>query len=163
MSFTTFSGPLRSGTVRQGASINTGGPVLARSATILATTAKTSGAVAQAICTLPAGSKILEVLVEKTVVIAGNSVSAVAMTVGDGTTADKYVTSVAIGLTAIRTPQATIVAGYVPAEMNNIGTADKTLYGTFTATTGDPTSGTIVVTVLYQQRAADGSQDPASA
>jgi hypothetical protein len=162
MGFTTFSGPLRSGTVKEGASINTGSPVLARSVSLDATVAKTSGAVAQALMTLPAGSKILDVYVEKTVAASGNSVSAIAMTIGDGTTADKYVTSVAIGVTAIRTLQATITAGYVPAEMNNIGTTDKTLYGTFAATTGNPTAGTIVLTVLYQQRSSTGLQDPAT-
>lgn len=161
--FTTFSGPLRSGTMKEGATRNTGSPVLAQSATIAATVAKTTGAVAQLIGYLPAGAKLIAVQVEKTVAISGGSVSAVAMTVGDGTTANKYVTSVAIGLTAIRTPQATIDAGYVPAEMNNIGTSDVGIYGTFTATTGDPTAGTIVATLLYQQRAADGSQNPASA
>lgn len=163
MSFSTFSGPLRAGTVKEGASNNTGGPILARSATIAATVAKTTGAVAQLLGTLPAGSKFLGVQVEKTVVIAGGTVSAVSMTVGDITTANKYVTSVAIALTATRTVQATIDAGYVPAEMNNIGTADVPIYATFTATTGDPTSGTIVVTLLYQQRLSNGSQDPASA
>lgn len=162
MGFTTFSGPLRSGTVKEGASINTGSPVLARSVSVAATVALTSNPVAQALMTLPAGSKILDVYVEKTVAASGNSVSAIAMTIGDGTTADKYVGSVAIGVTAIRTLQATITAGYVPAEMNNIGTTDKTLYGTFTATTGVPTAGTIVITVLYQQRSAAGAQDPAT-
>ena len=163
MGFATFSGPLRAGTVREGTGVNTGLPVLSQTAYIAATAAKTSGATAQAICTLPAGSKILDVYVEKTVAASGNSVSAIAMTIGDSGTANKYVTSVAIGVTAIRTLQATITAGYVPAEMDNIGTADKTLYGTFTATTGNPTAGTIAVTVLYQQRADDGSSAPASA
>lgn len=161
MAFTTFQGPVRAGTIKEGATNNTGLVVLSRSVSLDATVAKTSGAVAQALMTLPAGAKILDVYVEKTVAASGNSVSAIAMTIGDGTTANKYVTSVAIGVTAIRTLQATLTAGYVPAEMNNIGTADKTLYGTFTATTGNPTAGTIVITVFYQQRAAAGTQDPA--
>ena len=161
MGFTTFSGPLRAGTVREGASANVGLPVLSQTVSVAATVALTSAAVAQPLWTLPAGAKVLDIYVEKTVAASGNSVSAIAMTVGDGTTADKYVGSVAIGVTAIRTLQATITAGYVPAELNNIGTADKTLYGTFTATTGNPTAGTIVLTVLYQQRADDGSTAPA--
>ena len=163
MGFTTFSGPLRAGTVKEGAANNTGTPVLARVATFAATVALTSGATAQLIGFVPAGSKLLAVQVEKPVALSGNSVSAVGLTVGDGTTANKYVTNVAIGLTAIRTAQATIDAGYVPLEMDNVGTSDVGIYATFTATTGNPTTGSIEVTLLYVQRSAAGAQDPTSA
>lgn len=162
MSFTTFSGPIRSGTVRTGAatSMNAGTVVLAQSVTLAGTVAKTTP-VAQALFTLPAGAKILRVMVEKTVVLAGNSISQVAMTLGTSGTANKYVTSVNLAVTAGLAAQATVDAGMVSVECDNIGTSDVTLYGTFTATTGDATSGSLVVTVNYLQRSASGSTTPA--
>ncbi len=81
-------------------------------------------------------------------------------TFGTAATADLYMTSAAIGLTAIPTVSATLLAAQVPAQTNNIGTSDVTVYGTFTAVTGDPTSGVAVVTVEYIQRATDGGQYP---
>lgn len=163
MSFSTFSGPARFGTVREGTGVNTGLPVLTQSVTVAATVAKTSGAVAQALLTLPAGSKITRFQIEKTVAISGNSVSEVAAVIGTSGTANKYMTSANIAVAAGMTAQATLDAAMVSAETNNIGTSDVTLYGTFTASTGNPTAGTIVITVHYVQRNADGSQAPVSA
>jgi len=163
MPFTTHQGPVRVGTVKEGASRNTGNLLLTQSATVAATVAKTTGAVAQALFTLPAGAKILRFRVEKTVAISGGSVSAVAATFGTAGSAALYMGSAALALTAIPTVQATIDAAMVPAECNNIGTSDVTVYGTFTATTGDPTAGTIIVTAEYAQRATDGSQYPSAA
>lgn len=163
MSFSTFSGPVRVGTVRENAGRNTGLVVLSQTATVPATAALTSGAVAQALFTLPAGSRINRIMVEKTVAVTGNGVTQVAMTVGDGTTANKYVTSVNLATAAGMTAQATIDAGVQVAETSNIGTTDITFYGTFTATTGNPTAGTILVTVEYVQRNTDGAANPVSA
>ena len=163
MAFATFSGPVRMGTVKEGSGVNTGLPVLTQSATVAATVAKTSGAVAQALMTLPAGSKITRIQIEKTVAISGNSVSEVAAVIGTSGTANKYMTSANIAIAAGMTAQATLDAATVSAETNNIGTSDVTLYGTFTASTGNPTAGTIVVTVHYVQRGSDGAQVPASA
>ena len=160
MSFTTFSGPVLSGTVRQNATRNTGLPVLTRSSTHAATVALTSNPVAQLLGYLPAGSKILRVRVEKTVAISGNSVSEVALTIGTAGSAALYMGSANLGLTAIPTVQATLDAAMKPVDTNNIGTSDVAVYGTFTAATGNPDAGSIVVTLEYIQRAADGSQYP---
>lgn len=162
MTFATMSGPVRFGTQKENAVRNTGLPILTQSTSLAATVALTSAPVAQQIALLPAGSKILRFRVEKTVAISGNSVSAVAVTFGTSGSAALYMASAAIGLTAVPTVQATLDAAMVPAEMNNIGTSDVAIYGTFTATTGNPTTGTIVVTVEYIQRADDGSQYPAT-
>jgi hypothetical protein len=45
-------------------------------------------------------------------------------------------------------------------DCDNIGTSDVLLQATFTATTGDATSGQIVVTVIYVQRQPNGSVNP---
>lgn len=162
MSFSTFSGPLRAGTVKEGAGENTGVVQLARSATV-GFAAMTTSPTAQALFTLPAGSKILRFNVEVVTAISGGSVTNVGLVIGDSGTANKYATTFNTGTSSAKVAQATVDAAMVVAQTNNIGTSDVTIFGTFTAAGGNPTAGSIVVTVEYMQRAADGSQVPASA
>lgn len=162
MSFATMSGPLRTGTVKEGSGENTGLVVLARSATV-AFGAMTTSPTAQALFTLPAGAKILRFDIEVVTAISGGSVTNVGVTLGTSATANKYVTSINTGTSAAKVAQATIDAAMQVAETNNIGTNDVAVYGTFTAAGGNPTAGSTVVTVEYIQRASDGAQVPASA
>lgn len=162
MTFSTFSGPLRAGTVKEGVGENTGLVQLARSATI-GFAAMTTSPTAQALFTLPAGSKILRFNVEVVTAISGGSVSNVGVTIGDSGTANKYVTTFNTGLTSVKVAQATIDAATVVAQTNNLGTSDVTVLGTFTAAGGNPTAGSIVVTVEYMQRLDNGAQVPLSA
>lgn len=161
MAFTTFSGPVRAGTQRYGdvTTINTGLPVLTQSATVAFGSMTTSPSAVN-LFTLPAGAKIIGFMVEKTTAISGNSVSAVNTTFGKSGTANAFVTSIDIGLTTAQTAAATLDAALVSSATNNIGTSDVTVTGTFTAVTGNPTAGSVVVTVEYIQRADDGSQTP---
>ena len=159
MSFSTFSGPLRSGTQRYGAGTNTGLPVLTQSANV-ASSVMTGSPTAQNLFTLPAGSKILRFTVEKTTAISGGSVSAVNTTFGNSGTANAYQTTIDIGLTTAQTARATLDAALVSSATNNIGTTDVVVTGTFTAAGGNPTAGAVVVTVEYIQRADDGAQAP---
>jgi hypothetical protein len=158
MGFSTFSGPVRSGTVRDGTvtTRNTGLVILSQSATV-GFASMTTSPTAQNLFTLPAGAKIVNFWVEKSTAISGGSVSAVNLTIGKTGTADAYLTSTAIGLTTARTTQAVIDAQFVTAGCNNIGTTDVTVTGTFTAVTGNPTAGEVVVTVSYVQRLSDGT------
>jgi hypothetical protein len=162
MSFATFSGPLRSGTVRFGdvTALNTGLPVLTQSANV-ASGVMTTSPTAQNLFTLPAGSKIIRFTVEKTTAISGGSVSGVNATFGKSGTADAFQTSAAIGLTTAQAVRATLDAALVSSAANNIGLTDVTVTGTFTAAGGNPTAGAAVVTVEYIQRNADGSTAPA--
>lgn len=162
MSFATMSGPVRTGTVKEGVGENTGLVQLARSATIASSVMRTSPT-AQALMTLPAGAKILRFNVEVVTAISGGSVTNVGVVLGDSGTSNKYVTTFNSGTSAAKVAQATVDAAMQVAQTNNIGTADVTLYGTFTAAGGNPTAGAIVVTVEYVQRAVDGAQVPASA
>ena len=162
MGFATFSGPVRMGTVRYGANENTGLPVLTQSTTV-PFSAMTTAPTAQVLFSLPAGAKITQFQFEVTTAISGGSVSNVGVTIGDISTANKYVTTFNTGTSSAMVAQATVDAAMVVAQTNNIGTADINIYGTFTAATGNPTAGAIVVTVHYIQRASDGSQVPASA
>lgn len=162
MTFSTFSGPLRAGTVKEGAGENTGLVQLARSATI-GFAAMTTSPTAQALFTLPAGSKILRFNVEVVTAISGGSVTNVGLVIGDSGTANKYVTTFNTGTSAAKVAQATVDAAMVVAQTNNIGTSDVTVFGTFTAAGGNPTAGSTVITVEYVQRLSDGTQVPASA
>lgn len=162
MSFSTFSGPVRSGTVRFGdaATQNTGLVILAQTATV-AFGAMTTSPTAQNLFTLPAGSKIIRFTVEKTTAVSGGSVSAVNATFGKTGTANAFQTTLDIGLTTAQTARATLDAALVSSATSNIGTTDVTVTGTFTAVTGNPTAGAAVVTVEYIQRGTDGAQNPA--
>jgi hypothetical protein len=159
MSFSTFSGPVRMGTQRYGSATNTGLPVLTQSANVASSVMLQTPA-AQNLFTLPAGSKILRFTVEKTTAISGGSVSAVNVTFGNAGSASAYQTSAAIGLTTAQTARATLDAALVSSATNNIGTTDVVVTGTFTAVTGDPTAGAVVVTIEYIQRADNGAQAP---
>lgn len=160
MGFSTFSGPVRSGTQRYGAAENTGIVSLARSTTV-ASSAMTTSPTAQTLFSLPAGSKILRFIVEVTTTISGGSVSNVGLTIGKaGGTANFYVTTFNTGTAVGRVAQSTVDAALQVAETNNVGSTDVVVTGTFTAATGNPTAGAIVVTVEYVQRAPNGAQVP---
>lgn len=156
MSNSTFSGPIRVGTNRYAPNANTGTTVLAQSATV-PFSAMTTAPTAQALMTLPAGSKIVRINYEVVTAISGGSVTNVGVVIGDSTTANKYQTTLNTGVSSVKVAQATVDAALVVAQTNNIGTSDVTLFGTFTAAGGNPTAGSTVVTVEYLQRNSDGS------
>lgn len=163
MGFSTFSGPLRLGTVRFGtlaSGVNTGLPVLTQTATVPFSAMLTSPT-AQRLFVLPAGAKIVRFTVEKTTAISGGSVSAVNTTFGTAGSANAYSTTVDIGLTAAQTARATLDAALVSSATNNIGTNDVPVFGTFTAAGGNPTAGSVVVTIEYIQRLSNGATSPA--
>ena len=149
MSFSTFSGPIRSGTVRYttgttvGSIDNTGVAVLSQSKALVA------GAAATTVAVLPAGSQILFVNIDTTTLFN----AATTITLGDGTTANKYVTS-----TTITTATRATTAG-VYSEWANIGTSDVTIVATLG---GSAVTGNVTVTVVYAQKASDGSEVPSS-
>ena len=164
MGFATFSGPVRSGTERYGAAENTGLITLSRTAYVnVSGVALTAAPVAQTLFTLPAGSKILNFVAEVLVTVAGNGVTQVGVQIGKAGTADAFAASFNTGTAVARVTQATMdtaISGKVAA-LDNIGTVDVPVTATFTATTGNPTSGQIAITVVYQQRTSDGAQVPA--
>lgn len=145
MAFSTFSGPIRSGTVRYGTGNNTGVAVLMQ--------ANALGLTTSVPCVLPAGAQILNIFIDVTTTFTTGATLAV----GDGTTADKYVT-------AITTPAAgrqaiTFTAAQLTA-ISNIGTTDVPVTITMAGTTAIAGAG--FITVVYAQKASDGSQDPAT-
>ena len=152
MSFSTFSGPIRAGTVRYttgttvGSLDNTGVVVLSQTAPLALTTG-TPGIV------LPAGSQINNIHIDVTTTFTTGATLAV----GDGTTAAAYVT-------AITTPaagrQTLTLTGAQLTTWSNIGTSDVNVTVTMAGTTA--VAGAGCITVVYSQKASDGSESPVS-
>lgn len=142
MGQTTFSGPIRAGTVREGASANVGKVVLSQSGTI----AYTNAATAVAIATLPANSQIIEIYVDVTT--AFNSSGTDLLDLGDGTTANLYADN--LDLSSVARLRATSDVSQID-DIANIGTTDKTVYATYSQSVADASTGAAKITVVYVQ------------
>ena len=152
MAFSTFTGPVRSGTVKNttgttlGTIDNTGVVVLSQAAALgLATTTP---------FVLPAGAQILNIYIDVTTAFTTSSTLAV----GDGTTADKYVTAIT---TAAAGRQALTFSGAQLTAMYNIGTSDVQVTVTMAGTTA--TAGAGFITIGYAQKTSSGAENPVSA
>ncbi len=152
MAFSTFTGPVRSGTVQNttgttlGTIDNTGVVSLVQSASLALATS--------VVAVLPAGSQILDILIDVTTTFTTSSTLAV----GDGTTVDAYVTAIT---TATAGRQAITFSGAQLTAMSNIGTSDVAVTVTMAGTTA--VAGAGLITIRYAQRTSAGSEVPASA
>ena len=145
MSFSTFSGPIRAGTVRYGTGRNTGLCVLSQSTTLGLTTATAF--------VIPAGAQIIDINID----VSTAFTSGATLAVGDGTTADKYVT--AITTPGVGRQSITLTAAQVAA-WANIGTSDVAVTVTMAGTTA--VAGAGYITIVYVQRTSDGSANPST-
>jgi hypothetical protein len=152
MSFSTFSGPVRSGTVRYttgttvGSIDNTGVVVLSQTATLGLTTS--------APFVVPAGSQILNIFIDVTTTFTTGATLAV----GNSTTAAAYVT--AITTPAVGRQALTLTAAQITA-LSNVGTTDMQVLVTMAGTTA--TAGAGFITIVYAQKTSTGAEAPASA
>jgi uncharacterized protein YjlB len=154
MSFTTFSGPVRSGTVREGSDRNTGLSVLSQYATLAF-----GDTAAKDLFTLPAGSQILGIAVYTTEAFNANTNNVI--NVRSGTTVIAAVTATAANITVGLSTVVPVNAQV--AFFNNVGTADATINGIFAPTGTAATTGAATIIVTYVQRAKDGASNPVSA
>ena len=138
MATTTFSGPVKAGSIREGASANTGFVLMAQSAVIdiIGATATTTVGI------IPANSQIVDVILNVTTV--NNDGGTATVQVGNSGDTDEYLP--ATNVKALATTRGTI-----GTEGTDIGTSDQTVTATFTAANGDGTPGAATVTVLYIQ------------
>ena len=138
MATTTFSGPVKAGSIREGATANTGFVLMAQSAVIdiIGATATTTVGI------IPANSQIVDVLLNVTTV--NNDGGTATVQVGNSGDTDEYLP--ATNVKALATTRGTI-----GTEGTDIGTSDQTVTATFTAANGDGTTGAATVTVLYMQ------------
>jgi hypothetical protein len=139
MAKSTFSGPIKAGTVREGSGVNVGSVVLAQSATwAQSTTAADTG------ITIPANSQIIDIAVYVTTACDGASQN---LSVGTSATSTELFTALALGTSAD-----TIFFGSAGTitdadTWETIGTSDLPIYVDFSA--GSAGRGTI--TVQYVQ------------
>jgi hypothetical protein len=143
MGASTFSGPVKAGTVREGAGVNAGNAVLSQSNTIVF-----GDTAAKNLFTLPAGSRILGVAVYTTV--AFNAGTNNVINVRSGTTVVAAVTvtagPIAVGLSTVAPVNAQV------AFFNNVGTSDATINAIYAPTGTAATTGAATVIITYVQQ-----------
>ena len=146
MGTTTFSGPVKAGTIKDttgttlGSDVkNVGFVVMAQSAIVDIIGASHLN---QVIATIPANSQITDVVLNVTTV---NNDSGAA-TVSVGTIADANAFIDAANVKALGTTYGTL-----DTEATDIGTTDIQVVADFTGATGDATTGAATVTVKYLQ------------
>jgi hypothetical protein len=156
MGFSTFSGPIRSGTVREGASRNTGLVVLTQSYDTGVVTAGVGNVDAQ-MGILPQGAQIVDITADQIVVPGGSSTS----TISVGNASGGAQLMAAVATTAGGRFRGAATAATQLAWQTSTS-ADTSLWVRYAVGTAAGV-GRAVITVSYVQRAADGSQNPASA
>ena len=149
MANTTFSGPVKAGTIRNttGTTVgtdvdNTGWVLMAQSANIVYGANGTETEIA----TLPANSQIFQITLDVTT--AFNAATTNTIDFGDGTTADKYADALAAGSLArvLATSDVSQIGNLV-----DIGASDITVTATYNQTGTVASAGAATATVLYLQ------------
>lgn len=148
MAFTTFSGPVRSGTVREGAARNCGVAMLAQTKVV-----NYNDGTAVAAFTIPAGAQIVRATFNTTTTFT--AASTIVVKVG-GTAINSATTITTGGPYAI-----SITNSQAVGLLLNVGTSDVAV--TYDLSVGASSAGQGTLIVEYIQRAADGSINPASA
>lgn len=157
MAFTTFSGPIRSGTIREGAARNTGLVVLAQSYNSGDLTGDVVGNADTLAFRIPQGSQIIDIVVDQTVAATAGTT-----TVSVGSTSGGAELMAAIATTAGGRFRGTATAS-TQAAWQTSTSADTTVYVRVAVGTATLTAGQFYVTVSYIQRASNGAQNPTSA
>ena len=149
MATTTFSGPVKAGTINNttgttvGTNVaNTGFVLMAQSANVVFEANGTTTDIA----TLPANSQIFQITVDVTT--AFDAASTNTLDLGDGSTADQYADALALGSLArvLATSDVSQIGNLI-----DIGTSDVTVTATYNQTGTVATAGACTVTVLYLQ------------
>jgi len=149
MATTTFSGPVKAGTINNttgttvGTNVaNTGFVLMAQSANVVFEANGTTTDIA----TLPANSQIFQITVDVTT--AFDAASTNTLDLGDGSTADQYADALALGSLArvLATSDISQIGNLI-----DIGTSDITVTATYNQTGAVATAGACTVTVLYLQ------------
>ena len=145
MSFSTFSGPIRSGTQRYNPGRNTGLALLGQVAPVV------FGTLTGTACVVPAGAIITRVSFQTTVVFS--AATTLKLTIGStDITGTITVTTVGVATITFATTTAAL------ALLSNVGTTDATL--TYTLAGAGLTTGAGNIIVEYIQRQPDGSTNP---
>jgi hypothetical protein len=156
--FSTFSGPIRAGTVREGVGRNTGLAVLTQSydtgdltGTVVGTVDINSGIV------LPQGAQIITIVIDQVVASTAGTTTVSVGNASGGAQLSAAVATTAGGRFTGTTTAATQLAWQTST------TADTTVWIRNVTGTATLTAGRFIVTVNYVQRAPDGTANPLSA
>ena len=146
MGTTTFSGPIKAGTVSQttgtklGESIkNTGFVTMSQSVKVDIIGASHLN---QVCAVVPANSQIVDVILNVTTV--NNDGGAATVSVGTIADADAFIATESVKALVTK-------HGTLDTEATNVGTTDIQVLADFTGANGDGTTGAATVTVLYMQ------------
>lgn len=148
MGFATFSGPVRSGTVREGADRNCGVLVLAQTKVV-----NYNDGTGVAAFKIPAGSQITRIQFNTTTTF--DAASTITVKVG-GTAVTSALTITTGGIYT-----ASNVNSQAVGRLVSVGTSDASV--TYDLSVGAATAGVGTLIVEYIQRAADGTINPVSA
>jgi len=146
MSTSTFSGPLRSGTVREGSAVNLGLAVLSQSYDSGDLTGDGVGNYDVKIGALPAGAQIVDIVVDQVVAAATGTTTVSVGTASGGAQLVAAVNTSAGGRFRGAPTDATQLAWLTSA------TADTSVFVRCAVGTATLTAGRFVVTVLYVQK-----------
>ena len=146
MGTTTFSGPIKAGTLKEttGSTVgtdvaNTGFVLMAQSANIVYAANGTTTTIA----TLPANSQIFQITLDVTTAFDAGTTNTIDF--GDGTTADKYADALAAG------SQARVLATSDVSQIGNlidVGTSDVQVIATYNQSGSAASAGAATATVL---------------
>ena len=157
MAFTTFSGPIRSGTVREGAGRNTGLAILSQSYDTGDLTGTVIGSVDTAVITLPRGTQITDITVDQVTAATAGTTS---ISVGNASGGAQLMAAVVTTVGGRFRGAATAVT---QNNWQTSTTADTTVFVRVTVAVATLTAGRAIITVNYVQRADTGAQNPVSA
>ena len=146
MSNTTFSGPIKAGTISNTTGTTLGTNIANVGQVVMAQSVKVDiiGAshLNQVCAVVPANSQIVDVIVNVTTV--NNDGGAATVSVGTVTDADAFIAT--LNVKALATTHGTL-----DTEATNVGATDLRVLADFTGANGDGTTGAATVTVMYIQ------------
>lgn len=154
MSFATFSGPVRVGTQRYNSGRNTGLVTLAQSYDSGDLTNTATGNYDVSAFVIPQGSQIYDIVVDQVVAATTGTT-----TISVGTASGGAQLMAGVATTAGGRFRGTATAATQLAWQTST-TADTTIFIRNVVGTGTLGAGRFIVTVVYVQRAPDGSQNP---
>ena len=149
MGTTTFSGPIKAGTIKDttgttvGENIQNTGFVLMSQSKVVALTGATANTT---VAVIPANSQVVEVFADVTVV--SNDTGAANVSVGSASNATAYI---AVSNAKVTGRVTAVNAAIISSAFYDVGTSDSKLTAVFQAGNGDGTTGSAVVTVYYLQ------------
>ena len=149
MGTTTFSGPIKAGTIKDttgttvGADIQNTGFVLMSQSKVVALTGATANTT---VAVIPANSQVVEIFADVRVV--SNDTGAANVSVGNASNATAYI---AVSNAKVTGRLTAVNAAIISSAFYDVGTSDSKLTAVFQAANGDGTTGSAVVTVYYLQ------------